>query len=353
MRTRMHPLSQAIYDVREDGLVEVTLGERRGLFTPKGVRVEGTSTTSTSTCATGWPGRSCPPAAPATPRTSRRPRRTRSDRTVRGHPRHDRGPQPRAGRPGRGLHRPPRPRLPRGPRRLPVDEPAAGRGADGARRALHLPGVPRPRGREGLEEGVADGLPGRGHPRARAVRQVRHRRHLGARRPPARRLDQGPPQRVPAPRPHAEGAGRPRRQLPVPLPRHHVGPRRLAQAHALQVGLPAGRRRVAAASPCRSTPGAASSSSTSTPTPRRSPTSSATCPRTSSAGRWRSASSRSMSARCCAATGRSRRRPSWSRGTSSPPTPSCCPASATRSASTTPGATSPGRSRPTGCPART
>jgi hypothetical protein len=41
MRTRMHPLSQALYDVRKDGLVEVTLGERRGLFTPNGVRVEG------------------------------------------------------------------------------------------------------------------------------------------------------------------------------------------------------------------------------------------------------------------------------------------------------------------------
>jgi hypothetical protein len=41
MRTRMHPLSQAIYDVRPDGLVEVTLGERQGVFTPNGVRVEG------------------------------------------------------------------------------------------------------------------------------------------------------------------------------------------------------------------------------------------------------------------------------------------------------------------------
>jgi hypothetical protein len=41
MRTRMHPLSKAIYDVRDDGLVEVTSGERRGVFTPKGVRVEG------------------------------------------------------------------------------------------------------------------------------------------------------------------------------------------------------------------------------------------------------------------------------------------------------------------------
>lgn len=41
MRTRMHPLSKAIYDVRPDGLVDVTLGDRHGVFTPNGVRVEG------------------------------------------------------------------------------------------------------------------------------------------------------------------------------------------------------------------------------------------------------------------------------------------------------------------------
>lgn len=42
MRTRVHPLSQATYDVREDGLVDVVLGERHGVFTPDGNRVEGT-----------------------------------------------------------------------------------------------------------------------------------------------------------------------------------------------------------------------------------------------------------------------------------------------------------------------
>lgn len=41
MHTRMHPLSKAIYDVREDGLVDVSLGDRRGVFTPQGIRVEG------------------------------------------------------------------------------------------------------------------------------------------------------------------------------------------------------------------------------------------------------------------------------------------------------------------------
>lgn len=41
MRTRKHPLSKAMYDVRPDGLVDVTLGERHGVFTPNGQRVEG------------------------------------------------------------------------------------------------------------------------------------------------------------------------------------------------------------------------------------------------------------------------------------------------------------------------
>lgn len=41
MRTRKHPLSGAIYDVTDEGLVEVTLGERGGLFTPQGRRVDG------------------------------------------------------------------------------------------------------------------------------------------------------------------------------------------------------------------------------------------------------------------------------------------------------------------------
>jgi nitrite reductase/ring-hydroxylating ferredoxin subunit len=61
-----------------------------------------------------------------------------------------------------------------------------------------------------------------------------------------------------------------------------------------------------------------------TPTARHSPTSSVTCRRTSSTGRWRTASSRSTSARCCAATGSSRKRRSWSRTTWSRPTRSSC-----------------------------
>lgn len=41
MRTRMHPLSKAVYDVREDGLLDITLGDRHGVFTSRGDRVEG------------------------------------------------------------------------------------------------------------------------------------------------------------------------------------------------------------------------------------------------------------------------------------------------------------------------
>jgi hypothetical protein len=41
MRTKRHPLSGALYDVRPDGLVEVTKGEKRGVFRADGSWVEG------------------------------------------------------------------------------------------------------------------------------------------------------------------------------------------------------------------------------------------------------------------------------------------------------------------------
>ncbi|MEX1105377.1 MAG: hypothetical protein WEB78_04205 [Ilumatobacteraceae bacterium] len=41
MRRRKHPLSGAMYDVREDGLVEVSLDGHTGLFTSEGDHVEG------------------------------------------------------------------------------------------------------------------------------------------------------------------------------------------------------------------------------------------------------------------------------------------------------------------------
>jgi hypothetical protein len=41
MRTIKHPLSGALYDLTADGMIEVTKDGRRGLFTSKGVWVEG------------------------------------------------------------------------------------------------------------------------------------------------------------------------------------------------------------------------------------------------------------------------------------------------------------------------
>lgn len=41
MRTKRHPLSGALYDVRADGLVEVTKGGKRGVFRADGSWVEG------------------------------------------------------------------------------------------------------------------------------------------------------------------------------------------------------------------------------------------------------------------------------------------------------------------------
>ena len=41
MGRRRHPLSGAIYELSADGLVEVTLGGKTGLFTPRGDHVSG------------------------------------------------------------------------------------------------------------------------------------------------------------------------------------------------------------------------------------------------------------------------------------------------------------------------
>jgi len=41
MRRRRHPLSGAIYDVRSDGLLDVSLGGKVGVFTPQGEFVRG------------------------------------------------------------------------------------------------------------------------------------------------------------------------------------------------------------------------------------------------------------------------------------------------------------------------
>ena len=41
MRRRRHPLSGAIYEVRNDGLLDVSLGDKVGVFTPQGEFVRG------------------------------------------------------------------------------------------------------------------------------------------------------------------------------------------------------------------------------------------------------------------------------------------------------------------------
>lgn len=41
MRTRMHPLSRAVYDVRVDGLIDVTADGVRGTFDAEGRWVSG------------------------------------------------------------------------------------------------------------------------------------------------------------------------------------------------------------------------------------------------------------------------------------------------------------------------
>ena len=93
----------------------------------------------------------------------------------------------------------------------------------------------------------------------------------------------------------------------------------------------------------RSTRGAGSSSSTRTPRPGRSPTSSArSCPSSSTAGSSRIATSRPTSRRSSAATGRSPRRRSASRTTHRPRTRRPRAISATSTARSTSGTTSPG-----------
>ena len=68
MRTRRHPLSGSIYDVRPDGLVDVTSGDRHGVFTPRGARVSGNLfTVDLHLC--GWlAGSQLPPGTAGNPK---------------------------------------------------------------------------------------------------------------------------------------------------------------------------------------------------------------------------------------------------------------------------------------------
>ena len=237
-------------------------------------------------------------------------------------------------------------RHPRGPRRAAVVLADAAERPPTCRSSATRPPSSTTRGREDLDEGLADGVPRGGHPGGRRPHHLRHRRPLDPRR--AR-----PPDEIKAfhnvcphrgRRPEGD-AGRATRAA-LRVPRLRLGARRLPQAGALPVGLPPtrarrvvslpevqgrhlGRLRVRQPRPrLRTARGA----------PRRSLDS------TSSAGRSRTATRRPTSPRSWTATGRWRRRPSWRPSTWWRPTRSSCRAWATPSPSTTSSATSVGRS---------
>ena len=238
MRTRVHPLSRATYDVRPDGLLDVTEHGVSGVFDALGRWVSASCGTAIPSWPDGWPDRSCPRVCPATRRTSRRhpPRRQRSDE------RHARRHHAR-----RAVSAVARRRSTPRTCGAAVAVADGGWATHGSRRSIHVARVPSARGREGVEEGLADGLPRRGHPARRRSRPVRDRRHPGPGRPVGPRPDPGVPQHLSAPRSAVEGVPRSGRGASLPVPRHRLEPRRVAEARAVQVGLPADPRRVAAA----------------------------------------------------------------------------------------------------------
>ena len=95
-------------------------------------------------------------------------------------------------------------------------------------RALLRPRVLRVGEGTSLAEGVAGGVPVGGDPGAGRLRRVRDLRRLDHRRPPARPLGEGVPQRVPSPGDAAVQGHRspPRRPDRVPVPRLALEPRR-------------------------------------------------------------------------------------------------------------------------------
>ena len=141
---------------------------------------------------------------------------------------------PRDHVPGAARHR-----HPRGARGAAA---ASRRGILGRRRhldrALHLARVARARGRAALEAGLAVRLPRGAHPARRQLHRLRHRRPVVHRHAHGTRRDQGVPQRLPAPRPPAQGLRRPLQRDPLPVPRVRLGARRRARRRAGAVGLP-------------------------------------------------------------------------------------------------------------------
>ena len=99
------------------------------------------------------------------------------------------------------------------------------------RRPLHQPRLAPARARAPVAQGLADGVPRGEHPRGRQLHALRDRRRLVPRGPHPRR-HQGLRQRLPAPRPRAQGLRRPVQRVPLQLPRLHLAPRRHPALHA-------------------------------------------------------------------------------------------------------------------------
>ena len=297
MRRIQHALSGAVYEWAEDDIGPVQVTDKRGRqgrFDRNGRWLAASSASPTPNCAAGSRAGAQAGRRRGPQPTIRNGGDLLMSAPTSGRPTGFRGNGPELPGPaghrqqaGPGLAAPRRARLLRG------------RGHPG--RALPRAGVPRAGEGQALEPGVAVRLPRGGARRGRRHRDLRHLRHLdpagaGRARPG---WHQGVLQRVPAPRPGAARRARPRRRTAVRVPRLLLVAERAAQARSERLGLPAGKARTNSASPRSGPePGAASSSSTWTPTASRSRTSSASCRRSLSAGRWRTGTPGCTSPRC-------------------------------------------------------
>ena len=156
--------------------------------------------------------------------------------------------------------------------------------------------------------------------------------------------DPGLPQRLPPPRPQAQGLRRPLLRGALLVPRLRLDARRRAGRRPRRLGLPPRRTSGSTTSTCpsaRSPRGPGSCSSTPIRRRRRSRSSSAGCPSTSPSGTSSTATSRRTSPRSSRPTGRSPRRRSARRSTSTRRTPRSSPTSATPTPRSTCGTRSP------------
>ncbi len=107
--------------------------------------------------------------------------------------------------------------------------------------AVLRPGVPPPRGRAGLGPHLADGVPRGADRRGRRLCRLRGRRLVAHRGPHRTGRDPGLSQLLPPPRHAAAHQPGPGEELPLPVPRIHLEPRRHAGGDPGRVGLPARR----------------------------------------------------------------------------------------------------------------